>query len=424
MDILNIQALIKEGKLVSQSDINPDETYLQVGVFQPGNRKSGAANPNAYASYAIAVSSILSSSVTWGSIIGSLSSQTDLQSALDGKYSTSNPAGYITSAALSPYLTSATAASTYYPLTNPANYITSAALSPYLTSATAASTYLTISNASSTYLTIANASSTYLTSASASSTYLTIASASSTYQTLLGYTAENVANKSIDGTLAANSDTLYPSQKAVKTYVDANAPVVKTSGTTLYSSNPLAGAGSFSTTDSILLGFEAGANTAGTTYNISLGLGAGKNNSGNDVIAIGQQTLANNTSGNSVAVGSLSGLGNTGVSLTAVGWSSGNGNTGFVTTAFGYRAGNNNSGSFLLGMGYDAGKNNSGSNVIAIGNSAGVNNSLNGQFIISNSSLPTYPDRATAQATIVGGSAGNTYLYYNSTSGAIEGIRF
>ena len=32
---------------------------------------------------------------------------------------------------------------------------------------------------------------------------------------------EDVANKSIDGTLASNSDTLYPSQKAVKTYADA-----------------------------------------------------------------------------------------------------------------------------------------------------------------------------------------------------------
>jgi hypothetical protein len=32
---------------------------------------------------------------------------------------------------------------------------------------------------------------------------------------------ENLANKSIDGTLASNSDTLYPSQKAVKTYVDS-----------------------------------------------------------------------------------------------------------------------------------------------------------------------------------------------------------
>ncbi len=36
----------------------------------------------------------------------------------------------------------------------------------------------------------------------------------------LGYTAENVANKDTDGTLAANSDTKYPSQKAIKTYVD------------------------------------------------------------------------------------------------------------------------------------------------------------------------------------------------------------
>ena len=107
-----------------------------------------------------------SSGVAWGSITGTLSSQTDLQTALDGKYSTSNPAGYITSSALSPYLTSATAASTYqtisgmssylttsaaastyYLQTNPAGYITSSALSPYLTSAAAASTYFTIASA-------------------------------------------------------------------------------------------------------------------------------------------------------------------------------------------------------------------------------------------------------------------------------------
>lgn len=33
-------------------------------------------------------------------------------------------------------------------------------------------------------------------------------------------TKEDVANKTTDGTLSANSDTLYPSEKAVKTYVD------------------------------------------------------------------------------------------------------------------------------------------------------------------------------------------------------------
>lgn len=36
----------------------------------------------------------------------------------------------------------------------------------------------------------------------------------------LGFVPENVTNKSTDGTLIGNSDTLYPSQKAVKTYVD------------------------------------------------------------------------------------------------------------------------------------------------------------------------------------------------------------
>lgn len=87
-------------------------------------------------------------SLAWGNITGTLSNQIDLQTALDGKYSTSNPAGYITSSALSPYLLSATAASTYYPLANPAGYITSSALSPYLLSSTAASTYYPLTNPS------------------------------------------------------------------------------------------------------------------------------------------------------------------------------------------------------------------------------------------------------------------------------------
>lgn len=69
--------------------------------------------------------------LAWGNITGTLSNQLDLQTALDGKYSTTNPAGYITSSALSPYLLSATAASTYYPLTNPTGYITSSALTGY-----------------------------------------------------------------------------------------------------------------------------------------------------------------------------------------------------------------------------------------------------------------------------------------------------
>jgi hypothetical protein len=39
----------------------------------------------------------------------------------------------------------------------------------------------------------------------------------------LGFTPEDVANKSTDGNFAANSDILYPSQKAAKTYADSLA---------------------------------------------------------------------------------------------------------------------------------------------------------------------------------------------------------
>jgi len=60
---------------------------------------------------------------TWGSITGTLSSQTDLQNALNAKLSTT------------------TAASTYYLQTNPSSYITASSLVPYLTTTTAASTY-------------------------------------------------------------------------------------------------------------------------------------------------------------------------------------------------------------------------------------------------------------------------------------------
>lgn len=95
--------------------------------------------------------------------------------------------GYLQSGALSGYLLSSTAASTYYPLTNPSGYITSSALSGYLTTSTAASTYQTISGMSA-YLTTSSAASTYQTQAGMSS-YLTTSSAASTYQTLSGMSA-------------------------------------------------------------------------------------------------------------------------------------------------------------------------------------------------------------------------------------------
>ena len=58
MDQFKVQSLISQGNVVKLSDIDADKTYLQVGVFQEGNRQKGAGNANTYAPYAIAVSEI------------------------------------------------------------------------------------------------------------------------------------------------------------------------------------------------------------------------------------------------------------------------------------------------------------------------------------------------------------------------------
>lgn len=125
-------------------------------------------------------------------------------------YDSTNPSGYITSAALGPYLTSASAALTYYPLTNPSGYIsgitaldvttalgytpydaanpsgyiTSAALTPYLTSATAAATYQPIGAYLTTIaglnISLLTNDSGYITAAALSG-YLLSSTAASTY---------------------------------------------------------------------------------------------------------------------------------------------------------------------------------------------------------------------------------------------------
>jgi hypothetical protein len=62
-----------------------------------------------------------------------------------GYYPASNPAGFITSSALTPYLTIDDAESSFYPLTgNPSSFLQPSALDPYITSATATATFAPI----------------------------------------------------------------------------------------------------------------------------------------------------------------------------------------------------------------------------------------------------------------------------------------
>jgi hypothetical protein len=158
----------------------------------------------------------------WGSITGTLSSQTDLQTALNAK------------------LDSTTAASTYYLQTNPAGYITSSALSGYLTSATAASTYQTIAGMSS-YLTTSAAAAGYYPLTGNPSGFLTSAPVTS----VAGRTgAVTLANTDISGlgtmataTAADYSTTIvanglyYPLSSNPAGYL-TSAPVTSVAGRT------------------------------------------------------------------------------------------------------------------------------------------------------------------------------------------------
>lgn len=72
MDIFKIQALIAQGRLVTTTDVDTDKVYLQVGVFQEGNRQQASSDANTYAPYAISLSDILNNAGGGSSTISTL----------------------------------------------------------------------------------------------------------------------------------------------------------------------------------------------------------------------------------------------------------------------------------------------------------------------------------------------------------------
>ncbi len=61
MEIVNIESLITKKRIAKLADLDQDTTFLQVGVFQKGNRKRGG-EPNSYKPYVISFAELLSGS--------------------------------------------------------------------------------------------------------------------------------------------------------------------------------------------------------------------------------------------------------------------------------------------------------------------------------------------------------------------------
>jgi hypothetical protein len=142
--------------------------------------------------------------------------------------------------------------------------------------------------------------------------------------------------------------------------------------------------------------------------NVIIGTGAGGAGGGNANLILGKLAGNNATGDSNLMLGSGAGFG-----------SSGNNNMFAGTNAGAGIIGGNNNICIGLGAGFGA----AGDNNIMLGLTAGSNNTLSNQFIVSNTSLPSFVNNGAALAALSGGASGNTYLYYNSTNFAIEGVR-
>ena len=148
-------------------------------------------------------------SVAWGSITGTLSSQTDLQTALNGKQAAGD---YATNTALTNGLATKQDTLGFTP-ENVANKSTSV-----VTDQASNTKYPSVKAVYDWVLSLGYATQSWVNAQGFITNVLTA----------LGFTPENVANKKT--TLADDSDTFYPSQKAVKTAVDAKQNALSGTG--------------------------------------------------------------------------------------------------------------------------------------------------------------------------------------------------
>ena len=162
------------------------------------------------------------------------------------------------------------------------------------------------------------------------------------------------------------------------------------------------------------------------------GASAGSNNGGSSVNAFGTQAAEDNTGNKVNALGGSAGRENTGNNVNLFGSDAGLRNIGSDCNFFGTAAGQDNQDFNVHGFGGNAGRRNQSRNAVFIGSRAGYDsatdtgNAIAGVFVVNNTILTSFPDFATAQATLTvlnGAVAGNTYLFYDAGKGVIGAIR-
>ena len=206
---------------------------------------------------------------------------------------------------------------------------------------------------------------------------------------------ENSNNKSTDVTLSDVSHTKFPTELAVKTFVNGqivNGIAANVSGVV-----------------AVVNGGTGTTNIAGIQSLLGLR---------SDNVAIGNEAGLTNQSTNSIAIGGGSGRMNQGAGAIGIGYVSGDVDQGLSSIAIGPNAAQANQSNQAIAIGYAAGQNNQGQDAIAIGTFSGQSNQAANSIAINatGTNSPLNPINAGFYVDPIRGASETNSLFYNTTT--------
>ena len=206
---------------------------------------------------------------------------------------------------------------------------------------------------------------------------------------------EDAVNKSTDVTLSDVSHTKFPTELAVKTFVNGqivNGIAANVSGVV-----------------AVVNGGTGTTNIAGIQSLLGLR---------SDNVAIGNEAGLTNQSTNSIAIGGGSGRMNQGAGAIGIGYVSGDVDQGLSSIAIGPNAAQANQSNQAIAIGYAAGQNNQGQDAIAIGTFSGQSNQAANSIAINatGTNSPLNPINAGFYVDPIRGASETNSLFYNTTT--------
>jgi len=433
LDASNLTRKIKVGNLFSSLSLNG---LSDVSVPTPSNGQSLVYNSTSGNWEA----STISTSTAWGSITGTLSSQTDLQSALNGKLNTTAVINDISDVDVP---TPSNGESLVYNSTSgnweAITISTSTAWGDITGTLSSQSdlqsalngkldTTAVIDNLSDVNAPTPSNGETLIYNSTSSNWENGAVSASvSIGDSIGGASIDQVLFTNASGLLTQNSKFVFDGSSL--NFTGASSSDITNSSFGVNAGNGNSGngntsVGNGSNNNSTGNGLTSVGRSSGVSavsdFSVYIGYSSGYQSNGNRNVFSGYLSGYQNNGQNSVGIGDTALFTVTGNQNTAIGSNSLNtsGGSGHVALGYGslqYSSGNNN-----IAIGYFAGFLQTGARVLALGYQAGQNNTQSNRVIIGQTNLPQFAGAAAAAAALPAAGTNGIYLYWDTTDNTIK----